>query len=336
MFVDKVRKNAITKEAALALVENADLYARLGLTSQATDAEIRQNGRRILALLHPDRQGSEHPSRKDAICESFKRAAEAYETLSDREKRQQYDSSISPRGRARTENPEVKPGRAAPKQSPEHCWGAAAFSKEAADVAWARAYCGSLGIQPGEQGAILAAQRIFEQDSGAGASAVLYSQLVRAARILGVATLEDFKQSPDLAVAIQYAARRMWEHPGSHTPLLFQQFLARIQCTHDPLVISRHVRDRAIEYGLRMWREVSSLACGTSPFLELSFKSLVDYLAPFGGPTAKDFSDEKEMQAHVRRLAAGIKEQASSRVYREMCERNFSAMCGRLGLANTL
>ena len=61
-------------------------YECLGVDRQSTDEEIKKNYRRLAMQYHPDR----NPGDKDAE-EKFKEAAEAYEVLSDKEKRDIYD-----------------------------------------------------------------------------------------------------------------------------------------------------------------------------------------------------------------------------------------------------
>jgi molecular chaperone DnaJ len=61
-------------------------YECLGVDRQSADEEIKKNYRRLAMQYHPDR----NPGDKDAE-EKFKEAAEAYEVLSDKEKRDIYD-----------------------------------------------------------------------------------------------------------------------------------------------------------------------------------------------------------------------------------------------------
>ncbi len=67
-------------------MEKRDYYEVLGLQKGATEVEIKKAYRRLAMKFHPDRNPD------DATAEEkFKEASEAYEVLSDAEKRQAYD-----------------------------------------------------------------------------------------------------------------------------------------------------------------------------------------------------------------------------------------------------
>ena len=63
-----------------------DYYEVLGLSESASKEEIKKAYRKLAIKYHPDK----NPDNKEAE-ESFKEAAEAYEVLSDAQKKQRYD-----------------------------------------------------------------------------------------------------------------------------------------------------------------------------------------------------------------------------------------------------
>src|SRR5882672_9977422 len=63
-----------------------DYYEILGVSKTATADEIKKAYRKVAIQFHPDK----NPDNKEAE-EQFKEAAEAYEVLSDAEKRAKYD-----------------------------------------------------------------------------------------------------------------------------------------------------------------------------------------------------------------------------------------------------
>lgn len=65
----------------------ADYYARLGIDKKADDETIKKAYRKLALKWHPDR----NPDNKEEADMKFKEISEAYEVLSDKEKRQIYD-----------------------------------------------------------------------------------------------------------------------------------------------------------------------------------------------------------------------------------------------------
>ena len=63
-----------------------DYYDVLGVNKNASDSEIKKAYRKVAIKYHPDK----NPNNKSAE-EKFKEAAEAYEILSNSEKKQKYD-----------------------------------------------------------------------------------------------------------------------------------------------------------------------------------------------------------------------------------------------------
>ena len=66
--------------------EKRDYYDVLGVSKSSSADEIKKAYRKIAIKFHPDK----NPGNKEAE-EQFKEAAEAYEILSNPQKRQQYD-----------------------------------------------------------------------------------------------------------------------------------------------------------------------------------------------------------------------------------------------------
>lgn len=67
-------------------------YDVLGVAKNATQDEIKKAFRKLSLKYHPDRQSGKSEKEKKEAEEKFKEIGEAYDTLSDQEKRRQYDN----------------------------------------------------------------------------------------------------------------------------------------------------------------------------------------------------------------------------------------------------
>ena len=65
----------------------SDYYEALGLPRNASDADIKKAYRKLAVKWHPDK----NPDQKELAEENFKKVSEAYEVLSNKEKRATYD-----------------------------------------------------------------------------------------------------------------------------------------------------------------------------------------------------------------------------------------------------
>src|SRR5674476_1339203 len=72
-----------------------DFYEVLGVDRQATPAELKRAYRGLAMRYHPDRNPGDHTAE-----DNFKEIGEAYQVLSDPDRRQRYDAS-GPAGPAR-------------------------------------------------------------------------------------------------------------------------------------------------------------------------------------------------------------------------------------------
>ena len=73
------------------MAEKRDYYEVLGVAKTATADEIKKAYRKTALKYHPDRQHDKSEAEKKEAEDKFKEAAEAYEVLSDENKRARYD-----------------------------------------------------------------------------------------------------------------------------------------------------------------------------------------------------------------------------------------------------
>ena len=74
-----------------AMANNTDYYALLGVDKKADDAALKKAYRKAAVKWHPDKHASKPEAEQKAAEEKFKEIAEAYDVLSDPQKRQIYD-----------------------------------------------------------------------------------------------------------------------------------------------------------------------------------------------------------------------------------------------------
>lgn len=73
------------------MAEKRDYYEVLGVDKNASEDDIKKAYRKLAIKYHPDRQAGKSDAEKKEAEDKFKEAAEAYEVLHDKQKRQQYD-----------------------------------------------------------------------------------------------------------------------------------------------------------------------------------------------------------------------------------------------------
>ncbi|CAB4256065.1 similar to Saccharomyces cerevisiae YJL162C JJJ2 Protein of unknown function, contains a J-domain, which is a region with homology to the E. coli DnaJ protein [Maudiozyma barnettii] len=79
-------------EARILSLDETTWYSVLGLTTVATDVEIRRSYMKLAKILHPDK------SKSDASAELFKVVVNAHNILTDAEKREEYDTLLRSQG----------------------------------------------------------------------------------------------------------------------------------------------------------------------------------------------------------------------------------------------
>ena len=73
------------------MANKRDYYEVLGVSKNATEQEIKSAYRKLAVRYHPDKQAGKSDAEKKEAEEKFKECSEAYEVLSDKNKRANYD-----------------------------------------------------------------------------------------------------------------------------------------------------------------------------------------------------------------------------------------------------
>lgn len=73
------------------MAEKRDYYEVLGIDRNSSDDDIKKAYRKKAIALHPDKQQGKTDEEKKIAEEEFKEVAEAYEVLSNAQKRAEYD-----------------------------------------------------------------------------------------------------------------------------------------------------------------------------------------------------------------------------------------------------
>ena len=89
-YKDKLKKAKV----ALKRSKRKDLYAILGVSQDASESEIKTAYKKAALKYHPDKQHSKSEEEKNKAEAMFKTIGEAYEVLSNPEKKARYDSGV--------------------------------------------------------------------------------------------------------------------------------------------------------------------------------------------------------------------------------------------------
>lgn len=89
-YKEKLKKAKV----ALKRSKRKDLYSMLGVGPEATEAEIKTAYKKAALKYHPDKHASKSEEEKKQAEAMFKSIGEAYEVLSNPEKRARYDSGV--------------------------------------------------------------------------------------------------------------------------------------------------------------------------------------------------------------------------------------------------
>ena len=97
-------------ERAYAALEQTDYYRVLGMSSAASEQEIRDAYYKLAARLHPDVHGEiGDPIFRQRLTTVFSRVVEAYRVLSDPARRSEYDQTLAGGNMRISQGAKVKP-----------------------------------------------------------------------------------------------------------------------------------------------------------------------------------------------------------------------------------
>ena len=94
-------------KTAIEMAKRKDLYKILGVTRNADIDEIKKAYRKAALMYHPDKQSGKSDQERAQADAKFKDIGEAYEILSDPEKRSRYDNGVDIED---IDNPHARPG----------------------------------------------------------------------------------------------------------------------------------------------------------------------------------------------------------------------------------
>mmetsp|Transcript_8069 Transcript_8069/g.10858 ORF Transcript_8069/g.10858 Transcript_8069/m.10858 type:complete len:586 (-) Transcript_8069:172-1929(-) len=104
---EDIEKKIRSAQVQLKRASRKDFYKILGVTRDATDAEIKKSYRKKALKWHPDRHGNSTEEQKKKAEETFRDVNLAYEVLSDPQKKQRYDEGVEEQD---LDNPHARPG----------------------------------------------------------------------------------------------------------------------------------------------------------------------------------------------------------------------------------
>jgi curved DNA-binding protein CbpA len=191
----------------ISVMAKRDYYEVLGLPKNATDEDIKKAYRKLAMKFHPDRNQGDGAK---AAEEKFKEAKEAYEMLSDAQKRAAYDqyghAGVDPNMR----RPRRAPGRRASAASPRPSATSSATSSAARRGAAARRRPAGLP----RRRPVSYAMEITLEEAALGKD-------TRSASPAGTAATPATAPAPSRAPA-QDLHHLQWQRHGAHAPGLLQ------------------------------------------------------------------------------------------------------------------